>query len=90
MKVYKDISLSDFEFWSGAISRAEEYTSGELDQIGKYLEYNYPDGMSETEINDLFWFDEEFVASILGYKYNTEAGKLVRPDDDDFDELEDF
>lgn len=31
----------------------------------------YPDGMDETQINDLFWFEYEWICSdILGVDYN--------------------
>ena len=28
----------------------------------------YPDGMTDTQVNDLFWFEEDFIAQILGYR----------------------
>lgn len=33
MKIYKEESLSNFEFWSGAKDFAEKLTDNELDQI---------------------------------------------------------
>ena len=32
------------------------------------LEELYPDGIDETTINDLFWFDRDVIASWLGYE----------------------
>ena len=37
MKIYQDINLSEFEFWSGAKAWAAEFTSEELDKIGEIL-----------------------------------------------------
>lgn len=53
MKIYKEESLQDFEFWSGAKSFAEKLTDDELDTIEMNLEDVYPDGMDETGLNDL-------------------------------------
>lgn len=76
MKIYKEESLSNFEFWSGAKDRAEKLTSQELDQIEATLEELYPDGMSETEINDLFWFDFETVLEWIGKEECEECGEI--------------
>lgn len=76
MKLYKEESLSSFEFWSGAKDRAEKLTSKELDQIESMLEDFYPDGMDETELNDLFWFDFETVLGWIGKEECPECGEL--------------
>lgn len=67
MKLYSDQSIKNFEFWSGAKDKAEYLTEDEMDTIESILEDSYPDGMSETELNDLFWFDDDFIASCIGY-----------------------
>ena len=78
MKIYREESLSNFEFWSGAISNAEEFTLEELDRIGDMLEAENPDGMDETEINDLMWFEPEYLASLIGLEWDSETGKVIR------------
>lgn len=78
MKIYREESLSNFEFWSGAISNAEEFTLEELDRIGDMLEVESPDGMDETEINDLMWFEPEYLASLIGLEWDSEEGKIIR------------
>lgn len=67
MKIYREESLSNFEFWSGAKDRAMYLTDEEFDTIESILEECYPDGMTETEINDFFWFEEDTIAEWLGY-----------------------
>lgn len=66
MKIYKEESLRNFEFWSGAKENAKEFTDEQLDQIEAILEDMYPNGMDETEINDLFWFEPETLREWLG------------------------
>ena len=67
MKIYQEISLSNFEFWGGAKCRAEKLTEAEFDQIEAILSELYPEGESDTFINDFFWFDEDSIAEWLGY-----------------------
>ena len=68
MKVYSEINLRDFEFWSGAKSNAETLTSEQLDIVESILEDAYPDGISETKINDFFWFEFDTIREWLGIK----------------------
>lgn len=68
MKMATEKSLRDFQFWSGAKDRAEKLSGSQLDEIEEQLEELYPEGMDETQINDLFWFDFDTVAEWLGYE----------------------
>ena len=67
MKLYREKSLSDFEFWSGARDRANYLTYNDFNIIESILEDIYPEGVDETTINDLFWFEEDTIAEWLGY-----------------------
>lgn len=79
MKIYREGSLSNFEFWSGAILNAEEFTLEELDQITAALEsLDDGDGYDETQINDLMWFEPEYLASLIGLEWDSKAGKVIR------------
>lgn len=70
MKIYKEESLSNFEFWSGAKDFASKLTKSEFEVIESSFEDIYPDGMDETQINDLFWFEPEWICGdILGIEY---------------------
>lgn len=72
MKIYREGSLSNFEFWSGAIANAEQFTLEELDQITAELEtLDEGEGYSETEINDLMRFEPEYLASLIGLDWDT-------------------
>ena len=66
MKIYKEESLRNFEFWSGAKENANALTSVQLDEVETILEDLYPEGMDETQINDLFWFEFDTVKEWLG------------------------
>lgn len=60
--------MFNFDFWGGATSVASLLEEDEFDTIEYELEELYPDGLTNTEINDIFWFDEEFIAECLGYE----------------------
>lgn len=67
MKIYAEKSLRDFEFWSGAKDTVKYLGYNELDLIESILEELYPEGMDETTINDIFWFEDDTIAEWLGY-----------------------
>lgn len=68
MTITSEKSLRDFEFWSGAKETVKYLTMQELDTIEDILSDLYPEGMNETTINDLFWFDCDTIAEWLGYE----------------------
>ena len=78
MTIKTEQSLSNFEFWAGAKTNAGKLSEEELDRIEAELEEFYPDGMDETELNDLFWFDFGWVCSIVGLTYNVETAEIER------------
>ena len=67
MKIYSEKSLNEFDFWSGAKDTVKYLTEDEINLIESILEDCFPDGMSETEINDFFWFENDTIAEWLGY-----------------------
>ena len=88
MKIYSETSLHNFEFWSGAVDTAKALTYEQLDTIECILEDLCPDGMSDTEINDLFWFEEDTIAEWLGFSSweNFEAG-IDRETEEEIDRI---
>lgn len=58
MKIISDISLKDFGFWSGAKDTAEQLTDEQFDQVEGVLEDLYPDGVTDTELNDIFGLNQ--------------------------------
>lgn len=73
MRIYSEKSLRNFEFWSGAKENANELTSAQLDEVETILEGLYPEGMEETQINDLFWFEFDTIKEWLGITDEEEA-----------------
>lgn len=67
MKIYKELDLTRFEPWSGAVNTYNTIAEADkLDELASLLEDLYPDGIEETQLNDLLWFDDEWVLESLG------------------------
>lgn len=90
MKIYTEQSLADFKFWSGAETTAqriwEEQGSEGFDQLEAILEDLYPDGIDETDLNDLLWFDADTVYEWLGIE--DEEDEDADEDEEDNEEEE--
>ena len=75
MKLIMD--FFNYEPWSGAIDTyALIDCHNKLEDLDRLITECYPDGLTETELNDILWFNSEWVLSSLGIE------------DDDDDELE--
>lgn len=66
MKTHTEQTLANFEFWSGAKDNAKHLTYSELEQLEDIIEDIYPDGIEETQLNDIMWFEFELVCEWLG------------------------
>ena len=54
MKIYTETSLADFEAWSGAIDTLNRIIEeGVADTLETVLDELYPDGLSDTALNDI-------------------------------------
>lgn len=71
MKVYSEVSLIDFNFWGGAKDTAEELYEEDFNIIQSAIEEMECDenGMiEEVDLNDIIWFERDWIARILGYE----------------------
>ena len=66
MKVCYETSIQDFEFWGGAEDHANMLTESELNQFEDFINEEYPEGIGDTQLNDLMWFDFDDIKSWLG------------------------
>lgn len=68
MKIIKEVnSWNYFDFWSGAEDTVKYLTYDEIETIFSQLEAIYPEGMTDTELNDFFCFKCNTIAQMLGY-----------------------
>lgn len=58
MKITMEMSLYNFEAWGGAVDTLERIKeAGLCDELEEYFNELYPDGISDTTLNDILWFD---------------------------------
>ena len=69
MKIISETSLDRFEAWSGGRDTLDVIIEKDLcDQLEAMLENDiFPDGCTDTELNDLLWFERDTIAEWLGF-----------------------
>ena len=73
VKIYKD-TTANFEPWSGAISTYDTIVEeNKLDELDFLLDDIYPDGISETQLNDILWFESDWLFAQLGINDKVEC-----------------
>ena len=68
MKITSEISLRNFEGWSGAVDTLNTLTDDQKDALEANLKELYLDGVDETRLNDLLWFENDTIAEWLGFE----------------------
>lgn len=67
MKVHSDISVLNFNAWSGAVDTQKRIIDeGLCDEFDSLIEELYPDGLTDTQLNDILWFEEDWIFESLG------------------------
>lgn len=61
------MTLGDYEPWSGAVDLWEEIQEADkVDELEFMLEDCYPEGLTVTQLNDILWFESDWVREQLG------------------------
>lgn len=88
MKIVSEISLESFEAWSGGKSTLDRIIAeGKCDELEAMLEELYPDGMTDTQLNDLLWFEPETVFGWLGIRTESEIRSELEEAREELEEL---
>ena len=89
MTITYELDLNRFEAWSGAKDTLERIQrEGKCTELENILEELYPDGMTETELNDLLWFDSESVYEWLGIRSEEQIEKEIEEAEDELAEVQ--
>jgi hypothetical protein len=76
MKITNDLSIVNFDAWSGAKDTKETILKHNKERDFEYLiEELYPDGLTDTQLNDLLWFDSEWIFESLGIDEDEEESE---------------
>ena len=66
MIIKTETNLRDFNAWGGAINTKNIILDAGLEEeFAEIIDELYPDGLSDTKLNDLLWFDDDWVLKIL-------------------------
>lgn len=70
MRIITETSLENFEAWSGGRDTLDTLIEKDLCERLEYHIKNdiFPDGCTDTELNDFLWFEDDFIAELLGYR----------------------
>lgn len=78
MKICYELDLNTFEAWSGAVDTIDRIRNEDkVQELEEILDELYPDGMTETELNDLLWFDSDTVYEWLGMRTYEEVQEEI-------------
>ena len=87
MTITYELDLNSFQAWSGAKDTLERIQrEGKCAELENILEELYPDGMTETELNDLLWFDSESVYEWLGIRSESQIEKEIEEAEEELEE----
>ena len=87
MTITYELDLNSIQAWSGAKETLERIQrEGKCAELENILEDLYPDGMTETELNDLLWFDSETVYEWLGIRSEGQIEKEIEEAEAELDE----
>ena len=89
MTITYELDLSSFQAWSGAKDTLDRIQrEGKCAELENILEDLYPDGMTETELNDLLWFDSESVYEWLGIRSEEQIEREIKEAEEELAEVQ--
>ena len=89
MTITYELDLNSFEAWSGAKDTLDRIQrEGKCAELENILEELHPDGMTETELNDLLWFDSESVYEWLGIRSEEQIEKEIKEAEEELAEVQ--
>ena len=67
MKITSEMSLKNFKAWSGAKDTLNKLIElDKCDELEFILDDLYPDGLTDTQLNEILWFEDEWIYETLG------------------------
>lgn len=69
MKITTYTSIHNFGFWSQGKDNAEMLSYEQLSEVESVIDDAFPNGLTDRELNDLFWHDFDTVLEWIGVTY---------------------
>lgn len=90
MKITYELDLNTFEAWSGGQSTLDRIIeNGLVNDFEAILEDCYPDGMDETQLNDLLRFESEWIYESLGLETESSLREKIEEIECQIEDLKD-
>lgn len=83
MKIFTEKGIAGFEAWSGAVDTKQTIIdNNKEDEFDALIEELYPDGIDETALNDLLWFEPEWIFEALSISEDEDEQEEKTEDED--------
>jgi hypothetical protein len=71
--INENLTLADFNAWSGATDTKETILNANKgEEFDNLIEELYPHGLTDTQLNDILWFETDWIMEQLGISEETE------------------
>lgn len=68
MIIKTETTLQNFNAWSGGRDTLNSLTWEQCNALESMIEEIYPDELTDTNLNDLLWFERDLIAEWLGFE----------------------
>lgn len=69
MKITTETNLLNFDAWSEAIETKNTIIkNGKSEEFDALIEELYTEGLTDTQLNDILWFESDWIFEVLGIK----------------------
>lgn len=67
MALIVNVGIEGYKPWCGAVSTWEDIEeANKVDELEYLLEEIYPEGITDTQLNDILWFESDWIYESLG------------------------
>lgn len=90
--LYKEMSIHDFEPWSGAVNTYERLErNNKLNDLEWSLSEIFgKDDIEETELNDLMWFDPDVIYEFVGLLTESEIEEEIEETESEIEYITEY
>ena len=73
MKIVNEITIANFKAWEGAVETVNSIIeNNKVEEFDLLMEEIYPEGLTNTELNDILWFETDWLYETLGIEVEEE------------------
>lgn len=89
MLITYELDLNSFDAWGGAIDTLNRVKNeGKVNQLESILDEMYPEGITEGELNDLLWYEEDDIFSWLGIRSESKIREELNDIKEEYNDIQ--